>query len=278
VAATDVVGLALDLRGFPTLALSMWLLGIVVWIVLIYFGFGVLMLLNTTDGADVAKGAWLNAIVGTQSLVLLGAQAVLSTGRAGPSAAILIYSLWTLGLGLYGIYVVLLCHRVFFFDLQPADVSALLWVVMGAAAISANAGATLAVDDGRLPFFQSIKPFVEGMTLTMWAWATWWIPLLTLLGIWKHGFLQVPIGYTPMLWSIVFPLGMYAVTSLRLSRVADVPPLASWSRAMTWIALAALTATWAALAVASLRSLRTLLAVGAMMERERVEIRGQLRR
>jgi tellurite resistance protein TehA-like permease len=268
VAATDVLGLALDLRGFSTLALLLWCLAIAVWIVLIYLGFGVLLLLNNKDGADVAYGAWLNGIVGTQSLVLLGTHTVLPATSAGPSAAILICALWTLGLGLYGIYAALLSYRAFFFDLKSADATPILWVVMGAAAISANAGATLVAGDSTLPFLQSIEPFVAGVTLALWAWATWWIPLLLLLGIWKHLILRMPIDYTLLLWSIVFPLGMYAVATLRLSHLAAVPSLGVWAWAVTWVALAAWAATWVALAIASIQSLRAVQAFGAMARAE----------
>lgn len=256
VAATDVLGLALDLRNFSTPALGMWLVAVTIWTVLIYLGFGVLLLLNNKDGADLANGAWLNGIVGTQSLVLLGTRAVLPAAGTNPSLAMLMCALWMLGLGLYATYAVLLCYRAFFSDLKPDDVSPLLWVVMGAAAIGANAGAVLAAGDSDLPFLQSIRPFVEGVTLALWGWATWWIPLLLLLGIWKHLVRRAPIDYTPLLWSIVFPLGMYAVASLRLSHLADVPSLGTWAWTVTWIAVAAWAATWGKLAAASLRSLR----------------------
>jgi len=55
------------------------------WSVLIYFSFGVLTFLNTTHGADVADGAWLMAIVGTESSVLLGAVIVTTLSDLGPS-------------------------------------------------------------------------------------------------------------------------------------------------------------------------------------------------
>ena len=48
-----------------------------------------------------------------------------------------------------------------------------------------------------------------------------------------------PFADTPALWSLVFPLGMYALASLRPSLAADFPPLALLSRALVWIALAA---------------------------------------
>ncbi len=258
VAATDVLGIAIGVRGFPTIALTMWLGAAAIWVILVYLAFGVLTFFNAAGGADVVDGAWLNAIVATQSLVILGVEVVLPAADAGPAGWLMIHMLWTVGLGLYGIYIALLCNRIFFFDVKPADVTPPLWIVMGAAAISANAGSALAADGATMPFLRSMQPFVDGMTLGLWAWATWWIPLLILLGVWKHGIHRVPIVYSPKLWSIVFPVGMYGVATFRLSHVADVPALQSWSWAVAWIALAAWSATAIALLIASFRSLRKL--------------------
>jgi tellurite resistance protein TehA-like permease len=258
VAATDVLGIAIGVRGFPMTAIAMWVCALAIWALLIYFGFGVLMLFNAPGGADVVNGAWLNAIVATQSLVILGVEVVLPAADFGPTGWMMVHMLWMIGLGLYGIYVALLCNRMFFSDVKPADLTPPLWIVMGAAAISANAGSALAGDGAATPFLRSMQPFVDGVTLGMWAWATWWIPLLILLGVWKHGVRRVPIAYTPMLWSIVFPIGMYGVASFRLSHVAGVPVLESWSWGLAWIALAAWGATAMALVVAWFRSLREL--------------------
>jgi hypothetical protein len=91
VAGTDVVGIGIHLRGFQSVAQALWLFGLISWSVLIYFSFGVLTFLNTTHGADVADGAWLMAIVGTESLVLLGAVIVTTLGDLGPSVVVLIH-------------------------------------------------------------------------------------------------------------------------------------------------------------------------------------------
>ena len=56
----------------------------------------------------------------------------------------------------------------------------LLWVVMGAAAISTNAGTQLIAIPEPLPFLAAQRPFVDGVSMMLWAWATWWIPLLLL--------------------------------------------------------------------------------------------------
>ena len=81
---------------------------------------------------------------------------------------------------------------------------------------------------------------------------------MLLFGVWKHGVCRVPVTYTPMFWSLVFPLGMYALASLRLSLAADFPPLRTISLAMAWLALAAWVATAAGLVVTSWRSFREL--------------------
>jgi tellurite resistance protein TehA-like permease len=250
VAANDVLGMSLALRGCSSAALVLWLVACALWLGLTYLGFAVYLFRNA-GGTDVIGGAWLNAIVGTQSLAILGGAAALPAVHAAPQAFVLLPALWAVGLGLYAILIVLLANRMFFAPVTPESVEPLLWVVMGAAAISVNAGVVVASDAAVTPFLQSLRPFFAAVTLAVWAWATWWIPLLVLIGVWKHGLHRLSIRYTPMLWSMVFPLGMYAAATLRLSRLADVPALITWSQTMAWIALAAWAATAAGLIAAS---------------------------
>jgi tellurite resistance protein TehA-like permease len=232
------------------------LFALFVWFVLLYFSFGVLTFLNNAHEANVVHGGWLIAIVGTESLVTLGALAAPSAGNFDPTVFVLIHMLWGVGLGLYAIFIVLFAYLIFFFHVGPDDITPLLWVVMGAAAISTNAGTTLILHDSGLPFLHSMRPFIDGVSLIMWAWATWWIPLLLLFGIWKHGFCGAPLTYSPMLWSLVFPLGMYSLASLRLSLASDFPPLRAISHAMLWMAVAAWAVTFTGLAITSWRSFR----------------------
>lgn len=243
VAACGVLGLGADLRGYAGAALALWLFALTVWFLLIYFSFAVLTFLNTAHGANVVHGGWLIAIVGTESLVILGAMVAPHQGALAPSIFVLIHMLWAIGLALYGIFITLFSYRIFFFDVGPDDITPLLWVVMGAAAISTNAGSVLIMTDSAVPFLVTMRPFIDGVTLSMWGWATWWIPMLVLFGLWKHGVRRAPVRYTPMLWSLVFPLGMYALASLRLSLAAEFPPLHAVAQTMVWVALAAWTAT-----------------------------------
>ena len=256
VAGTDVLGVGIKLHGYATAALFMWLFALVIWFALIYFSFAVLIFLNTARAADILDGGWLIAIVGTHSLVILGTIIAPATGAFSATVFVLIYMLWGIGLALYGIFIAQFSYRIFFLDVEPDDITPFLWVVMGAAAIATNAGSTLILADSGMPFLQSMRPFIDGVTLVMWAWATWWIPLLLLFGVWKHGVRGVPLRYTPMFWSLVFPLGMYALASLRLSLATDFSPLRTISQAMVWVAFAAWATTGFAFVLASFRSFR----------------------
>lgn len=256
VAASDVLGIGIHERGFASIALWMWVFALSVWLVLIYFSFSVLIFLNTVRRANVVHGGWLIAIVGTESLVTLGTLIAPDMGALSQSMFVLLHMLWGVGLVLYGIFITLFAYRIFFYDVQPEDITPLLWVVMGAAAISTNAGSTLILTDNGTAFLQAMRPFINGTTLVLWAWGTWWIPLLIILGIWKHGFRHAPLSYTPMFWSLVFPLGMYAAASRRLSLAADFPALLTLSHVMVWIALGAWATTATGLFLTTRREFR----------------------
>src|SRR5215211_6435053 len=54
------------------------------------------------------------------------------------------------------------------------------------------------------PLLAELLPFLKGMTLLFWATATWWIPVLVILGIWRHLIRRFPFRYDPLYWGAVF--------------------------------------------------------------------------
>lgn len=257
VAGTDVLGLQLSLRGYNTIAIALWLVALVVWVVLSYFSFSVLTFINGESGADVVHGGWLIAIVGTESLALLGGRVAPELGSLEQLAFVAVYALWGIGIVLYGIFVTLFSYRLFFTRVEAADMNPLFWVIMGAAAISTNAGSTLIMTLPDLPFLLEMHAFVNGTTLILWAWATWWIPLLVIFGVWRHVVCRHPLSYHPMYWSLVFPLGMYTLATYRLALASDFTPLQGLARVMIWIAFAAWVGTMIGLLRGALRGLRS---------------------
>jgi tellurite resistance protein TehA-like permease len=239
VAATDIVGMLLHARGYAQAAMACWVIAFVAWSLLLYLAFSVLTFVSHEHNVNIVHGGWLITIVGTQSLVLLGATVAPDLGAYAGYMMVEVHMLWGLGLALYGIFVTLFCYRIFFLTLKPQDISPLLWVVMGAAAISANAGTSLLIEEPQLAFLAAQRPFIDGVTMLIWAWATWWIPMLFLFGLWKHVANKLPLNYEPVMWSFVFPLGMYAVASVRLGLAADFPPLQWISQIMIWVAFVA---------------------------------------
>ena len=239
VAATDILGAQLHLRGYDGIALGLWIVALSLWLLLGYFSFAVVTFDGGQTGADVIHGGWLIAIVGTESLVVLGAPLAPGLGSSEQLAFVAVYMLWGIGIVFYGIFVTLFAYRLFFLSVDAADMNPLFWVVMGAAAISTNAGSALILSEPDLPFLLGMRPFLNGATLILWAWATWWIPLLVIFGVWRHLVWRQPLRYHPTYWSLVFPLGMYAVATYRLSLAADFPPMREMSRGIVWIAFAA---------------------------------------
>ena len=257
VAATDILGILLSLRGNASGAIVCWLLAFCAWCALLYLSFSVLTFLTHEHNVNIVHGGWLISIVGTQSLVVLGARIAPTLGAYANAMLVEVHMLWGLGLIFYGIFVTLFCYRIFFLTLKPDQISPLLWVVMGASAICANAGTGLLATNTQLPFLAAQRPFIEGLTMMAWTWATWWIPMLGLFFFWKHVTHRVPLQYESALWSSVFPLGMYAVASNRLGLAAEFEPLEWISETMLWVALLAWCMTWMAFYSDRTKLLRT---------------------
>jgi hypothetical protein len=133
VAASDVLGVQIALRGFVTIPLLLWLSALAAFAILTYFSSGLLIFRNAACGADlVVRGGGLLAIVGTQSLVLLGAPVAASTiSEHGNAIVVLIHALWGIGLVLYGIFVTHFACRISYMRVEPQDLTPLLWVVRG---------------------------------------------------------------------------------------------------------------------------------------------------
>jgi tellurite resistance protein TehA-like permease len=249
VAATCVLGSQfVVVGGMWRPAAALWALGIALWAVVTYTVFALLTVKEHKPPMPQGLGGgWLVAVVAAQSVSVLGTQIAGGFGARQPGVLLFCLLLWLGGGMLYTWIISLIFFRYTFFPMSPADLAPPYWVNMGAVAISTLAGTLLvgAAPDSAL--LQELLPFLKGMTLLFWATATWWIPMLAILGVWRHVIRRFPVRYDPLYWGLVFPLGMYTACTYRLAEVLDAPVLMTFARLFIWIALLAWTLTFAGL-------------------------------
>lgn len=240
VAATNVLGSQfLLLADNPTLAFAFWWIGLGLWFGCTY-GVFVLLAVQTRKPSieEGINGGWLVAVVATQSVCVLGAMLLPFMPGGGDVAPMLLLSFWLFGGMLYIWIISLIFYRYMFFRFEPSDLIPPFWINMGSVAISTLAGANLILAaDGSV--LQELMPFLKGFTALYWATATWWIPMLLILGIWRHGIHKFRFAYDPLYWGLVFPLGMFAVCTYKMHLVFGIAPLLVIARIFLITALAA---------------------------------------
>lgn len=226
VAATNVLGSQFYLfDANVAVAVALWWLGLGLWVLCTYSIF-VLLIVQTKKPSieEGINGGWLVAVVATQSIAVLGALLKPTLSGDVDLALLILLSFWLFGGMLYIWIISLIFYRYMFFRFEPSDLIPPYWINMGSVAISTLAGTNLiaAVEGTTLA---DLMPFLKGFTALYWATATWWIPMLFILGVWRHGIRKFRFTYDSLYWGLVFPLGMYSVCTQKMSLVFRQPVL-----------------------------------------------------
>ena len=229
------------LAGNLFVAAALWIATVALWLGLTYTIFTALTVKGEkpTLGTGI-NGGWLLAVVATQSVAV---SSVLLAGHIDQpwrlELNLLALSMWLWGGILYIWLMALIFYRYTFFSLAPGDLEPPYWINMGAMAISTLAGSLLIINVPDAPFLTSLLPFIKGFTIFYWATGTWWIPMLVILALWRHVYKRFPLKYDPLYWGAVFPLGMYAVSTHRMSEAMGFNFLGFLPPTFLYIALVA---------------------------------------
>jgi tellurite resistance protein TehA-like permease len=238
-AGSNVLGSASGLiHGWWGLAWALWWIGIVTWVVLGSTTLIAVVLREEKPGLGAGiNGTWFLLIVSTQSVAVLGA---LLLGRgSGDGLAFLVLAAFTLGIALYLIIMTLVFLRWTFQRLDASEIDPPAWIAAGAVAITVLAGSNILVVRDAAERLERTAGFVEGMVVMAWTIATFWLPLMVAIGVWRHIVKRVPLRYHPSYWSLVFPLGMYSVATTRMRSAMDLAGLGWLPTAMFGVAIAA---------------------------------------
>ena len=248
VAGTGVLGVQFAiLTPFMAVAAGLWVFAVLLWIILIYTFFAAVTVAEPKPSIEVAiNGSWLLVTVATESLAVLG---TLVAQTLGPVRPILFCALcaYLLGAMFYILFIALIVYRWIFLSMEPAKLTPPYWINMGALAITTLAGARLILSSKSWEVLHDFQPFIGGFTLFFWATGTWWIPLLVIVGFWRHVIERVPVTYDPQYWSLVFPLGMYTVATLMFANAIGLSFLLIIPRIAVYIAMLAWFITFSAM-------------------------------
>ncbi|HET9842909.1 MAG TPA: tellurite resistance/C4-dicarboxylate transporter family protein [Nocardioides sp.] len=247
VAGTNVLGVRLGVAGHPSVTAGLLIASGLAWLVLGYVvPWTAVLGRKERPVVATANGTWFIWVVASQSVAVAAATIEPVFDHARRELAVLAIMSWSVGVALYCAAGLIVSLRLMLYEFGPEELTPPYWVSMGALAITVLAGARI-VQMADAPMVAVTRGLVAGLAVVFWAFATWLIPVLIAAGWWRHAHFRVPLVYDATLWSMVFPLGMYAVAGIYLGRADHLPIVEGVGRVALWVALAAWTIVFASM-------------------------------
>lgn len=222
---------------------ALWTLAVIalaVWLLLVVLNTRAMTACSWGELQARARGAWELPSVGTSGLAI-----VITALSAFAGSQVLLdvaATMWTLAIVAYGVMTSLILGRAFAARLDPSGFEPDAWILMGGLAI-----ATLAGDRINHHADGWLAEVSRWGSDALWIAATLWLPPLLYFAVRQ---LRWPptLRFSGVWWAMVFPLGMYAVTTHAMATDTNWAGLTALSAVSFWVAVCA----WVTVAMAGL--------------------------
>jgi C4-dicarboxylate transporter/malic acid transport protein len=203
------------------------------------------MFTRQDHGLERMTAVWLLPVVAAEVAAVTGGLLAPLLREPGDRLTALAggYILWGYSVPIaFGMLVILLL-RMALHRLPPADVAASSWLALGPIGTGAlgllalgSAAPAVLADQGLGDYGPAIRGAGLAGALILWGYGLWWMGLAALVTArhLRHG-LPFNLGW----WGYTFPLGVYAVATLKLAAVLPLPMLTTIAQALV-LALAAI--------------------------------------
>ena len=253
VAAMNVLAVRFALDHHPWVTVVLGALSVPLWLALTCaLPGGILMGHRQAPALPGVNGSWFLGVVATQALATTAATLAASYPGHAQSLAVVGVALWGVGVFLYVMLAAVVTVRVLAVPVTAETLSPTYWIYMGATAITVLAAAKLLQLPASLPVLVATRQVISGIAFLLWAFGTWWVPLLLTVAARWHLIRREAARYDATWWSAVFPLGMYAVASASYGRATHLGFMSSIGRVEIWLAFG----VWLAASAAMVHSFR----------------------
>jgi C4-dicarboxylate transporter/malic acid transport protein len=252
------MGLATIINGFlifgvthlgetaVNVAYSLWWFDVVMSV-----GFGLaipfMMFTRQSHAMEQMTSVWLLPVVASEVAAVSGGLLLPHIADSSTQLSILLasYVLWALSVPLAMCILVILFLRMALHKLPAANMAASSWLALGPIGtgalgmfvLGANAPDILAAQGLRL-----VAGAVSGGSLLagviLWGYGLWWLAMAVMITI---RYLRIGIPFNIGWWGYTFPLGVYAIATLRLSHIFPVASIGLFADvlvvtlAMVWL-------------------------------------------
>lgn len=259
IAGTNVLGTRLVVQGMLTIGLVLLALSLVSFLILGYaIPWASFLGRMKHPILPKANGTWFIWTVAAQSVAVLSATLQPHFKDYAREFALFAVGFWAIGLFIYATVGICIMIRMLLYDVEAKDFTTPYWITMGALAITILAGGKI-TEMLDAPMVDATRSVVTGTSALCWSIATWLIPPILAIGWWRHIMCHIPLRYEPPMWSMVFPLGMYGVSSQTIGQAAHLPIVTNIGHYEIWVAVA----VWAVVFFGLLRTLYSTLFTSA---------------